>query len=72
MTSDKPAMFFSFDPEQWEKVQEWERKHDCPFPEGGTIGDRIHYKFTPTGLGMCESAHCACGSEINVTEYDKW
>lgn len=38
----------------------------------GAIGGRLTYCFTPTGLGMITEVKCACGEEINVTEYEGW
>ena len=65
-------MKFEFTPEQWKKVQEWEKDHGCTLKTHGAIGGAITYEFAPTSIGMCQSASCACGKQINVTDYDSW
>jgi len=66
-------MRFELTDEQAAQIDEWRREHECPYKyHQGAIGGRITYEFTPTGLGVAASAKCACGSEINVTNYDEW
>jgi hypothetical protein len=66
-------MIFSLTDEQYEKINEWRREHECPYKYNqGAIGGRITYEFTPTGIGICTSAKCACGSNIDVTNYEDW
>lgn len=64
---------FSFDEEQSKKVNVWVNEHRgvCPAPLG-SIGGRITYSFTPTSLGTVERVTCACGAELDVTEYEHW
>ena len=38
----------------------------------GAIGGRLTYSFTPTSLGIITVVKCACGKEINLTDYDNW
>lgn len=66
-------MIFELTDEQAEQIDEWRREHECPYRyHQGAIGGRITYEFTPTGLGIAAGAKCACGSEINVTNYEDW
>ena len=66
-------MIFELTDEQAAQIDEWRREHECPYKyHQGAIGGRITYVFTPTGLGVAAGAKCACGSEINVTNYDEW
>ena len=62
---------FALTDEQVERIDEWKKSHDCTAPPA-TIGGRITYKFTPTGLGAIEEASCICGAKIDVTDIDSW
>lgn len=65
-----------------QKALAWETEHNkvCPYYDDGTqpaspsgaIGGRLTYSFTPTGIGVAVTIHCACGKEANVTDYDSW
>jgi hypothetical protein len=73
---------FTIDDKQTEQIEEWRKTHDCELRTDthgidneiyvGAIGGAITYCFTPTGLGMCLVAKCACGKSINVTNFDNW
>lgn len=74
---------FTLTDEEDAKIAEWRTEHrpNCDFyteangfPEiyVGAIGGGITYSFTPTGLGTITIARCACGAEIDVTNYDMW
>jgi hypothetical protein len=58
-----------------EKAVKWLNEHQCKFcdPENiGAIGGRLTYAFTPTGLGIICKIICACGEEIDCTDYEGW
>jgi hypothetical protein len=38
----------------------------------GAIGGRIKFQFTTTGLGIIAIVKCACGEEVDLTDYDSW
>lgn len=54
------------------KIDAWAYNHDCAITYEGAIGGKITYTFTPTGLGLIEKGVCACGKEIDVTDYQDW
>jgi len=64
--------------EQEEKdAEELFKEHDkdCPLVLGNiqsTIGGRISYTFTPTGLGMACGVRCACGWSQECTDVSCW
>ena len=55
-------------------------KHDttCPLFNNATpagqnysaIGGRLTYQFTYTNMGRITKVLCACGADIDLTEYD--
>jgi len=64
---------------QWIQASEFSRNHKCPieldefgYKKMGAIGGGLTFCFTPTGLGNIEVVKCACGAELNLTEFDKW
>lgn len=68
---------FNVDKEESAKLNEWLKKHDesCRFadPEKqGAIGGRLTYSFTPTSLGCVAKVRCACGGEVDLTNYEHW
>lgn len=75
-------MTFSISKQQLQKFSHWISDHNktCKYYDDGTkstppmgaIGGQITYTFTPTGLGNIITARCHCGSEIDLTEYNKW
>ncbi len=55
----------------------WLGEHDktCKFADRskqGACGGRLTYCFTPTSIGMVTKIECACGGEVNVTDWDAW
>lgn len=55
------------------KLHEWSVEHDktCPLKYNqGAIGGRTTYCFTPTSLGTVVKVKCACGEEIDISDYD--
>ena len=77
----KPAIPFAVDVGQARQLNEWLGEHrktcihrateDNPFP-GGAIGGILTYTFCHTGLGTVTRVQCACGSEVDLTEYGDW
>jgi len=65
-------MKFELDNEQMQKVVEWETTHECPIDYAGAIGGKTTFQFTPNSIGMTEKVVCACGAELNITDYDLW
>lgn len=66
--------------EQWEAIRKWQKDHDQErhIPPGkkhrysGAIGGAYTIEFTGTSLGQCVHCRCACGEEIDVSDYDNW
>lgn len=66
-------MVFEICGENLSKFFEWDRKHSCELKEySGACGGRITYSFTPTSLGVVIKAKCACGEELDLTDYKGW
>lgn len=66
---------FTLDDSQVEVLNRWLAKHDetCPYvPEKTAIGGRITYQFSPTSIGVVEKVSCACGQEVDLTDYSQW
>jgi len=70
---------FSLTPEQVEKYLAWNEAHkaECPFFDGhtyatGSIGGRVSFEFSSTGLGTVTRAKCSCGKEIDLSDYENW
>lgn len=63
---------FTLDPWAREKLHEWCCKHECSIGYAGAIGGKLTYSFTPNSLGMVTKVTCACGDEVDVTDYDEW
>lgn len=68
---------FALDDIQFIKLVKWEREHDktCKFAnpmKQGACGGRLTYSFTPTSLGVVTKIKCACGEEVDVSDYDEW
>lgn len=65
-------MIFSLGDQDISRVNEWKAAHDCGLSYQGAIGGKYTYCFSPTNLGIVVKVRCACGSEIDVTDYDSW
>ena len=39
---------------------------------GGTIGGVYSFIFVPNSIGEVQVVKCACGADINLTDYDSW
>jgi hypothetical protein len=70
---------FALTAEQVAKASEFMRNHECTLRvdeagmrQVGAIGGAAEYCFTPTALGVCETVKCACGADMNLTNYDEW
>ena len=64
------AMFW-VDADQLKKLNEF-ACHECAMRHRGAIGGSIEYIFAPTSLGVVVKAKCACGKEIDVSDYEGW
>jgi hypothetical protein len=57
-------------------VLHWNISHveseECQEVGRSSIGGRLTYSFTPTGLGCVVVVRCACGAEIDLTDYTDW
>lgn len=72
---DKDIMLFSIPKEKVIKFNDWNNKHKekCPlYMKDGAIGGRLTFTFTPTGLGEIVKVKCACGEELDLTDYEGW
>ena len=76
-------MRFELTEKEYQKYLEWADTHECKFRIKkewmskslryvGAIGGADTFCFTPTGLGTAVKVKCACGAEINLTNYDEW
>jgi hypothetical protein len=77
---------YNFKLDAWElkKYQDWRATHYragvCKYFDDGTqavspqgaIGGRETFSFTPTGIGTVIHATCACGADVNLTNYEVW
>ena len=73
---------FELSDEQLLLLQEKEAIHlqTCPYRDDGTspesksgaIGGAETYCFTPTSIGVIVEVKCACGCEIDLTDYSQW
>lgn len=73
---------FSLDKDELKNLSEELTEHNktCKFYDDGTgvesktgaIGGRLTYEFTPTGLGVIAKVVCACGHNMDITDYDSW
>lgn len=75
-------MKFSFTHTETVLYHKWQAEHNakCLFfddgteaePPVGAIGGTTTYSFTPTSLGVVVKVRCACGVEIDLTDYKNW
>ena len=68
------AFNFTVPDDEATKYQKWREEHNevCPQTEVGAIGGKFTWLFTPTGLGCILRLKCACGEEIDLTDYENW
>lgn len=71
------SLMFDLNKEQIKKYNDWLEEHDksCSFTNGmnqGAIGGWRTYTFTRTSLGTVSKIKCACGEEVDVTDYKSW
>jgi len=62
-------------PEKESKIAEnWISKHKmvCRIKDVGAIGGKYTWSFTQTSLGCITILKCACGEEIDLTDYRDW
>jgi hypothetical protein len=64
-------MKFELTKEQLARFKEWDNNHRCD-AYLNAIGERVSFKFTPTGLGMIVDAECICGEKLSLTESENW
>jgi len=62
---------------QIDKLTSWLNKHDkkCRFAKPGNcgaIGGRLQYSFVPTSIGEVIKVTCACGKEVDLSDYEDW
>lgn len=79
---EKKLMQFNLTDDESIKMADWLIAHNskCKYYDDGTkpynpvgaIGGRLTYSFTPTGLGVITIIKCACGAEIDLTDYESW
>lgn len=67
------AYRFKLKKKEVKKFKEWAKEHEkvCK-PLQTAIGGRFTFKFTPTSLADVVKAECACGAEIDLSDYDSW
>lgn len=73
----EPVITFRIDVGEMRQLNEWLGDHEktCPIAAGkitGAIGGALTYSFTNTSLGQICKIRCACGQEVDVTDYEGW
>ncbi len=73
----RPNYAFSLNQDEVKKFDDWKKEHDktCRYAKPGScgaIGGRFNYCFAPTSLGCVARVQCACGAEIDLTDYLRW
>jgi hypothetical protein len=66
------AIGFSLNEKQMLRLVEWGSSHSCTITESGAIGGAYAFSFAPTNLGVVQTVQCACGANLDVTEYEHW
>ena len=66
---------FSLGKEESDELDNWLREHNktCRYSERGSqgaIGGRLTYNFCPNSLGLVVKVECACGEEVDLTDYN--
>ena len=77
-------MNFSMSTNEFNAFTKWYNEHytketckyfddgKSPISPQGAIGGVLTFSFTPTSIGMGVGVKCACGAEVNVTDYGEW
>jgi len=66
-------MIFEIDPNEWEKIEEWQEEQKLIDPTQFTAGERYEYRFIPTGLGTLISVYDGCTENVlNVRGTENW
>lgn len=70
-------MAFWLDDAEKTKLTAWLSTHRCQSygredSYAGAIGGALTYSFTPTSLGVVAKIRCACGAEVDATDYTLW
>ncbi len=76
-------MQFYLDTTQQAKLELWRQNHfhECKYYRNengfeeiyvGAIGGHETFCFTPTGIGLVIKVQCACGEEVDLTDYEYW
>lgn len=75
---------FELDERELTQYQRWRKAHDvkgrCPYYNDGlsaespvgAIGGVRTFRFTPTSIGTTIVVSCACGAEVDLTDYGSW
>lgn len=70
---------FGLTDDQERIAKEFYKTHECPIGTDifgqkamGAIGGGLTYTFTPTGLGIITKAVCACGANVDLTDFEDW
>lgn len=65
-------MKFELTEEQTKQAEIWIKERLKIKMESGAIGGRFTYKFIPTGLGVITIIKDIDGTEINLTDFERW
>ncbi len=68
------ALVFRISEAEKETLDAWLEEHKpiCPAVLKAAARGRFTFRFTPTSLGIVTLVSCACGNEINITDYASW
>lgn len=61
---------FWVEKDQAKRMSKFSDDHRCC--QRGAIGGAISYIFAPTSLGVVVKVKCACGKELDVSDYEGW
>lgn len=67
---------FSISDKQEIALQDWRKNHDCSIRKSdgtriaSTFGEAETFRFVPTSVGtVITTVQCACGAEVDLTEW---
>lgn len=74
------SLVFSLDAGQLSKLDIFKNEHGCKLSNDsitgrkkvGAIGGQYTYSFTNTTIGTVAKVRCACGAEIDLSDYENW